>query len=715
MSACTRMHAPHRAVHSWLAIPLLALCLTAGCSGGGGGSGTPAIQNNNAAVHSVSVTPAVDGTRVQFVLSSPDSDRMEVRLEFSEDRGRTFQPATLDNNQTTTDLESSPTGVTYELVWDPRLDLSSLSQGDLEVRLIPRNLSIGQDGPPAYSAVFGLGTNTPPVIHSVSTPSGTQGGFIEFQYTVSDADGDTIGLQLEYTVNGGATWSNATPGPDGDGADAVTTSVTPVTRSVTWFAQADAPNHVSGLTRVRVTPEDVDTGTLGESGTFVVNLIAPSIDRLTVSDIPTEMNGSQSYTDNNGNVVDFHLRIPTVGAELVVSYRSGTGGGPIDPTSLRVTADVALGASAAGSDLGPLFTRSATSAAWQIPASHAIASGSASVSVSIRDTYGNVSSPRELAVEAVPATALERPFDVPDIWWLNYGSDLFTTTFVGGSTVTVNTSAIPDGTSDFFQDLLVLGIASQDPTPACIALGSNAILEDLAQLQVLGRLRELYGGDFDGATPHYSANLGFSRSPGGNRSSIRVGGDDSSAGYTLGRAYFDHRNAVGNTNQSASLGVFTTNMIQYYINTSSTFQSRFNALVPGRGTPAGEHPLDAVVLDPAFERLDVTNSAEENARYDQIWLAIDSLGRATAVIIAHEVGHSMGLCSNGPPPGGLFGSVLGPSWSGGFTNDYHFDSPGPNLMAAALSFTNSISTGVNAYRFNEVNQAYLKETILLGN
>ncbi|MGE3163602.1 MAG: hypothetical protein AB7O52_01710 [Planctomycetota bacterium] len=715
MFASIGMNAPARVVHSWLATALLTVCLSAGCNSGGGGGGTSAVQNNNSSVHSVSVVPGVTGTRVQFVLSSPDADRMEIRLEFSENRGRTFEVATLDPDQVVTNLDSSPAGIPYEVVWDPRLDLESLAQGDLQVRLLPRNLTLGQDGTAAYSAVFGLGANTPPTIHTVTTPIGTHGGAIEIGYTVSDADGDTIGIELEYSLDAGANWISGTVAPGGDGAEAVPTTVAPAARTIFWFAQADAPNHLSGQARVRLVPVDIGSGTGSATGIFGVNLIAPAIDALTISEIPAEMNGSQSYTDVGGTVVDFHVRVPTIGAEIELRYRAGTGGGAPDPTTLEVTASRAFGSVPAGSDLGDQFDRGATSASWQVPATHTIAPGFVTLAATIRDSYGNVSNTRELEIEAVTATALERPFDVHERWWLNFGSDLFTTTFTGGATVTVTTSATPDGTSDFFQDLSILGITALDPTPECIALGSNQILEELAREQVVGRLRELYGGDFDGTLSLYSPNLSFSLVATGARSSIRVGGDDSSAGYTLGRAYFDHRNAVGNTNQSTTLGVFTTNMIQYYINTSSTFQNRFNALVPGRGTPAGQHALDAVVLAPAFERLALTNTTEENARYDQIWTAIDAFGRATATIIAHEVGHSMGLCSNGALPGGLFGGVIGPSWSGGFTNDYHFDSPGPNLMAAALSFTNSIATGVNGYRFNEVNQAYLRETILLGN
>ena len=101
-------------------------------------------------------------------------------------------------------------------------------------------------------------------------------------------------------------------------------------------------------------------------------------------------------------------------------------------------------------------------------------------------------------------------------------------------------------------------------------------------------------------------------------------------------------------------GVFSSNMVQYYWG-SGTFFSRFGALIPGYGTPVGTHPEDTVVLSQGFDRTSPSNSATANARFDDIWSAIDAWSRLISVVATHEIGHAIGLCTNGHP---LWGSSV---------------------------------------------------------
>jgi hypothetical protein len=93
--------------------------------------------------------------------------------------------------------------------------------------------------------------------------------------------------------------------------------------------------------------------------------------------------------------------------------------------------------------------------------------------------------------------------------------------------------------------------------------------------------------------------------------------------------------------------------------------------------------------------------------------AVDSLARVVATILAHEIGHSIGLVANGAPSPGLFGGEYNASFAGPYTTDYHIDTPGNNIMAAAISFTSAIASGSNVPHFNEMNMAYLLERILV--
>ena len=159
--------------------------------------------------------------------------------------------------------------------------------------------------------------------------------------------------------------------------------------------------------------------------------------------------------------------------------------------------------------------------------------------------------------------------------------------------------------------------------------------------------------------------------------------------------------------------MFSTNLVEFYVN-SYYFRQRFQTLMPGLGTPVGEGAWDALVLDPDFDRFDPTNPALANFRYDAIWSAIEAWGRALSVIAAHEIGHSSGLCTDGIPPTGLFGGVTEADFAGPYTTPFHLDTPGHNLMAAALSFSASLVEGPSGYRFNELNEAYLRQWTLLG-
>ncbi|MFN0059252.1 MAG: hypothetical protein ACKVX7_12400 [Planctomycetota bacterium] len=632
-----------------------------------------------------------------------------MTLEFSEDRGLSYQPGTITG---TTRYLATQDGVTAEVLWLPSTDLAVTTQADLRVRVTPYDTLTGQTGTPVASAVFGFGANTAPIVHWVDTPVGVQGGEIAFEYVVSDLNGDVVGVLLEYSINDGVSWANATAGTLGQGASAVTTTVAGTDRVVSWDAQSDLADLVSTAIQLRITPVDVETGTAAHSGSFSVNLAAPAI-ALTVGGIPPYLNGSEPYFDDAGASHNFRLSVPTYGYQLKINYQSAGAGGLLDLSTLNITCSRPTGSAPAGTNLASLFEASSTQAVCVFGAMHALPAGEAIFRTTIQDEYGNVSSTAELALFAIAAAPSHRPFDWVDNWHVDFTTDFFTDSVVSGAVVTVTTISGSNGEADFNEDLQILGLRSEDPTAGCIAIDSNSRLLDWARTEVLGRLHEHYGRNFDGSGAGFHENLRFSTNPVGTSSVIRVGGDDLNTGYTLGRAHYDYRNAGGNNNRSGTLGVFVTNMIQYYINSSYSFRLRFDPLIPGRGTPAGEHALDADVLHPAFDRLDPENSGEENARYDEIASAMDAIGRSVAAIVAHEIGHSLGLVALDAPPVGLFGGVTGADFSGTYTTPYHLDTPGNNLMAAALSFTTSLIATSLGYRFNGLNEAYLREWVVL--
>lgn len=684
------------------------VALLGGCGGGGGGSSTATIITN-ARVNAISVDPDPAGTVIHYSLVSPESHSMSITVWYSEDRGVTYRPATVSGSVAA--LAATPEGRSHEITWRPMEDLESSHQADLRVRVVPTDEITGGQGTAARSDVFALGPNLPPTIAAVTTPTATVGGEIEFFYSVVDPEADVVGIELQYSLNGGASWFVATPGTVGDGTSAVTTSATGEIRSVSWFAQADAPDTISNATLFRITPVDVATGVPGQTLAFSVNLVAPVLELITLEEVPESMNGSQPLGGGNGT---FNLNVPRFGFAVNLVYESQPSGAPVDPDTLLVTSNQAIGTLPPGSDLGSLFDAAGDTATWSVGEGHALALGVHTFSASVRDDFGNVSNVEQLPLRAVAVTGVELPFEFADVWLLDFGTDLFTTTFTTGSVMEVTSTVGANGVSDFREDLTILGLRSSNPTAECAALGTNGILFSWVREETLGRVRELFGGSFDGSSQNYSANIDFTLGSGSVTSAIRIGGGDGSPGFTLGRAAFDYRNATANDNRTVNLGVFTTNLIAFYVNNDPTFRGRFDDLIPGRGVPAGEHALDATVLDPDFDRFDSGNTVLENIRYDEIYSAIDAIARVSAVIASHEIGHSVGLVANGHPPQGLFGGVHDAPFADAFTNDFHLDTAGFNLMAAALSFAGSLITGSSGYRFNELNRAYLSESTVLG-
>jgi hypothetical protein len=97
----------------------------------------------------------------------------------------------------------------------------------------------------------------------------------------------------------------------------------------------------------------------------------------------------------------------------------------------------------------------------------------------------------------------------------------------------------------------------------------------------------------------------------------------------------------------------------------------------------------------------------------QIGGAITDLGRFTALVLAHECGHSLGLVRDGAPPNGLFGgdSVNFPGSTAGHVVMPSALFPGQsfNIMSPAISYPGAIDVRSG---FNSLNLAYLREAVI---
>jgi hypothetical protein len=347
-----------------------------------------------------------------------------------------------------------------------------------------------------------------------------------------------------------------------------------------------------------------------------------------------------------------------------------------DGSSLQVPMTVAPGGTSA---VGVVKT-SLASGTWTV---HAAA---ADVEVNFAEVDLDV------AVRGFPAGA--PPIGTGQILWFDFEADR---------------DAVPG--PDFAEDLEYFGLGS-DADPALSALVEDAVVET-----VLDRVAEVY---FDGNPAGLSVpdpvNVTFTADdPGpGSVTRVCVGGEDPSGGITLGSILIDPNNVQKASVECGTIpptGIFPRELL--VLAGQADFQQTFDGLRPAvGGTPVGQDPLDAVVLDAAFDPGQAT--PEELARYDAIQTAIQRFGDALGTIVAHESGHALGLVQPGTPGGGLFGGSSGAEFTHNVTPAGV--SPAQNfLMNAGNTFSFAKLAGISGQPLavlRPINHAYLRDRIV---
>ena len=475
-----------------------------------------------------------------------------------------------------------------------------------------------------------------------------------------------------------------------------------------------------------------------------------------------------------GGATAFDAYLPLSGFTIDVSF-ADAGGSGIDPGSFSCTCSAAMGATGAGQELASNFSVNAAGATWTVDAGHALSAANGVVfTVNVSDYAGNAAVQRTLTVDVADITRTPAgaagtpgtdrdPFNVRQSWLLRFEQDIWTVTPSAGgggshpNPMSIATTLSSNGMLDLEEDLRLLGLnGNQTGTNAATVTngadtGTNAIVRRKVQEAVRGRINQRFGIAYDGSRDADSADIEFllegePKAGGGNAtaagwspsagySMMTFTGDErpNSSSQTLGRADLDFRNrndendsntGIGDTNgdgEGDNLGTFGTNMIRLDINdaAAASFPSTFDPLIglaSRGGTPVGTSNLDAIVLDDSF--VYASGSAAEKARFDLISRAIDRWALYQSAVSAHEIGHSTGLVPNGAPPAGLFGnahpnnSFVDPA---GFTNKFHLDTPGPNVMSAAGSFDEAILGGSDFMVFEALSRAYLRRRHLYDN
>lgn len=337
----------------------------------------------------------------------------------------------------------------------------------------------------------------------------------------------------------------------------------------------------------------------------------------------------------------------------------------------------------------------------EVPETAALTDGVWNMTVTVRDLSGNAGSSSPVALTVAAPTGRALPFERTQVVWVRTDLD-----------------RIGSGMPDFDGDLLLLGL-----TTAGDPIGTNAWMRNLVLNGILAKSNHLYGRGSRGepldagsvglrftkrepiGLPHMQIALG-GLDPEGSRT--RVYGDDSTG--VLGRAYYDYCNGnptERNISTSPGLGVFCREMwlyqakihLQVWPSWQTSFAQKFRPLSPDMGgTPAGAHALDSIVLSSSFDYGAATTA--QRARWQVVMDAADDWASVMGIILAHEVGHSVGLVAPGAAPGGLYGdSSLHDTFSGA-----------TDVMAPSVGYESMITLD---YRFRDLDLAYLRHKVLL--
>jgi hypothetical protein len=462
----------------------------------------------------------------------------------------------------------------------------------------------------------------------------------------------------------------------------------------------------------------------------------PPRPRVTVGAIPDSMNGKEPCVQEGAVPLPFRLRVPTGGFTVEAYLRPGdawtghvrivasvpvmAGGGTVEPGEDLVP-HLACGhePDPAGwaDDEALLHTRCA------LPASAIAPAEGVTFTASLADDLGATGEHDAITVDVASLPPHLDPFPATDVWVVVLTRDLFANEVVAGpdGTYEVTSTYLPqgDGEPDLDQALRCLGL-----------LSDNEAFSAAVRQEFLDRVREtsyaIYGLDAAGGPlpggvdlrMHFEGDAGApdwtAWTAGSTFSRIALGGDPDPAGIAakyVGMAAIDPNNQGREDDAKYNRGVFVTSIVRQALGHPFGAQI-LKEISPLDGTPLGMYPGDEDLLDPSF---DPASSGDDRlvTRATILDFILEFAPMAVASTLCHEMGHSLGLVPNGPPPEGLFGGMPGLSFSTGDPGSWHVDTPGLNVMQTG-KVTNWLEALGAVPRFEPLSMAYLRRQLVVG-
>ncbi|MFC1582069.1 DUF2341 domain-containing protein [Planctomycetota bacterium] len=291
-------------------------------------TGTFTVSNEGELPYVILFTiPRVDSSphNVPFVLFDAASDSGAVNIEYSTDNKVSWhaviQKAGLEIPLTGMATAPAPGGVPYSIEWDISSLLGDPDQPFAEayfrIRVIDNDGTVGW----ILSNSFILGNTAPGVNLIDFSPTVDYGGDIFVELYTIDSESDPVDLLVEYSINGGISYTQIPPGDIVAGTTAGLSSIpgSGLYHSLAWDSVATLGAGNFSSCQLRVTPSDSEAGT-------ATPMVSPfSIDNsgqlpwVTIPVISRQTDTSSifiPYTlyDNSGDDVDIVAEFSTGGA-----------------------------------------------------------------------------------------------------------------------------------------------------------------------------------------------------------------------------------------------------------------------------------------------------------------------------------------------------------------------------------------------------------------
>ncbi len=262
------------------------------------------VKIDNYGVCQVAVS-APDGEQtgditISYGISDPNGLPVTLTVTFSTDGGATWSDAVVEGNL----ADIGPSGYTGSFVWKAAGQLAGF-EGSVMIRVLPDN---GMQGLSAVSTVA-VDYNAPPTVEIGELPE-ELAGEVSIPYTATDAEGDTVDVTFEYSIDSGGTWYAGEIEDDLSGIVADGS-----TRSITWLTGSDLPGRETTRLRLRLAVSDSDAGVGDETGDLHLDNNQPPAIALTPADADSVFDGTveigYQITDAENNMTDLLVEYST--------------------------------------------------------------------------------------------------------------------------------------------------------------------------------------------------------------------------------------------------------------------------------------------------------------------------------------------------------------------------------------------------------------------